>query len=204
VEQLAEIGETDDVAWAARNEYWVARADEHRRGRGKREHAQAPLILTGHGMRLRIDRGTLLVHDGFTHYPQPQKEFRFFPGDWRNPSRIVVIDGRGSLSFDVLDWLHAQNIQLVRINWRGEVILISGGDGYACDQRIVRSQFAAQEGGTALELARFLVVAKIANSIETLRTALPNSLPIELVVQRLNRDMDLLREAHSPSISETR
>jgi CRISP-associated protein Cas1 len=161
------------------------------------------LILTGHGVRLRIDRGTLLVHDGFTHYPQAQKEFRFFPGDWRNPSRIVLVDGHGSLSLDVLDWLYTQEIQLVRINWRGEVVSICGGDGYACDQQIVRSQLAAQEGGTALELARFLIVAKIANSIETLRTALPNSFPIELAVQRLNRDRDLLREAHSPSIRET-
>ena len=130
-------------------------------------------------------------------------EYRFFPGDWRNPSRIVLVDGRGSLSFDVLDWLHAQNVQFVRINWRGEVVSISGGDGYACDRETVRSQVAARQGGQALELARFLIVAKITKSIETLRTALPTSPSIQLAVQRLSRDMDSLREAHSPPIRET-
>src|SRR6185437_208927 len=50
------------------------------------KRAKHPLILTGHGIRLRIDHGALLVQDGFTHYPQHRNEFRFFPGDWRTPS----------------------------------------------------------------------------------------------------------------------
>jgi CRISP-associated protein Cas1 len=154
-------------------------------------------------MRLRIDRGTLLVQDGFTHYPQQREEFRLFPGDWRTPSRIVLVDGSGGLSFDVLDWLHAQKIQLVRINWRGEVTAISSGEGYACNPDIVRLQLAARDNGLGVRLAQFLIAAKIANSIGTLRWALADSLPIERTVERLNGDAEYLRVARPSSVAET-
>jgi CRISPR-associated protein Cas1 len=154
-------------------------------------------------VRLRVDHGALLVQDGFTHYPQQRDEFRFFPGDWRTPSRIVLVDGSGGLSFDVLDWLYAQKIQLVRINWRGEVTAISGGEGYACNPDIVRLQLAARDNGRALRLGKFLIAAKIANSIDTLRNALPNSPAIERAIKRLGCDAKLLRVARPSWVAET-
>jgi hypothetical protein len=32
------------------------------------------------------------------------------------------LDGSGSISFDVLDWLAEQEIPLIRISWTGEVV----------------------------------------------------------------------------------
>jgi hypothetical protein len=75
-------------------------------------------------MGLRIDNGTLVVRDGFTHYPQALRERRFFPGASNLPPRIVVLDGSGSLSFDVMDWLAEQRIPLIRIDWRGNVVTV--------------------------------------------------------------------------------
>ena len=49
--------------------------------RGKRQRRQEPLILCGHGVSLRVDKGSLLIRDGFTHYPQPEETYRFFKGD---------------------------------------------------------------------------------------------------------------------------
>ena len=40
-----------------------------------------------------------------THYPQKQETYRFFKGELAIPPRIVMLDGNGSISFDVLAWL---------------------------------------------------------------------------------------------------
>jgi CRISPR-associated protein Cas1 len=112
----------DPGAWAERSAYWLKKSTPKARQFKKRAGVRQPLILSGHGVRLRVNRGTLWVQNGFTHYPQQQETWRFFPGEWRLPSRIVVLDVDGSLSFDALSWLSTHDIPLVQINWRGEVV----------------------------------------------------------------------------------
>ena len=136
----------DDVCegWGERGEYWKYQDPEAKvRGR-KPRFLHKPLILIGHGVRLRVDRGTLLVRNGFTHYPQQAEEFRFFPRDKRLPSRIVVLDGDGAITFDALEWLSSQGVPLVQINWRGEVVCTGGGFGYCADPAILRAQLKIQ------------------------------------------------------------
>lgn len=77
-------------------------------------------------MSLRVHHGALVVRNGFTHYRQQVEEHRFFRGDRNLPSRIIVLDGSGNLSFDALSWLSEQNVPLIRINWRGEVVIAVG------------------------------------------------------------------------------
>ena len=103
---------SDDIAWAERCGHWLS-SPVAKRGPGRLPRQRhEPLVLTGHGMGLRVDNGALLVRDGFTHYPQTRKEWRLFPGASNLPSRIVVLDGSGSLSFAVMDWLAEQGIRL--------------------------------------------------------------------------------------------
>lgn len=114
-ERLPEAG-LDDHAWLDRCRYWAGQKVNKRKSRRgpppRRMHQ--PLILTGHGVRLNIDQGTLLVRQGFTHYPQEQELYRFFPNDRYMPSRIIVVDGNGSITLDVIGWLSQQNIPLVK------------------------------------------------------------------------------------------
>ncbi|CAN0268414.1 unnamed protein product, partial [Phaeothamnion confervicola] len=87
----------DDLEWAERCQYWAS-PTVVKKGRGappRRTHK--PLILTGHGLGLRVEQGTLLVKDGFTHYPQVQAVHRFFPGDRNMPSRIFMINGNSKI-----------------------------------------------------------------------------------------------------------
>jgi CRISP-associated protein Cas1 len=121
---MHDVSATSTLAqdWSARCAHWAKRATP-KSGRFDR-HAgiREPLILSGHGVRLRVERGSLLVQNGFTHYPQRQETWRFFPGDWRLPSQIVVLDVDGVLSFDALSWLSTHDVPLVQVNWRGEVV----------------------------------------------------------------------------------
>jgi CRISP-associated protein Cas1 len=166
---------SDDLGWAERCAYWHdIPAEKPRWGPRITRHSHKPLILTGHGMRLSIDNGALVVRNGFTHYPQQHEQWRFFPGGRNSPSRIIVVDGSGGLSFDVLTWLSDQNIPLIKIDWTGEVVSVLGGMS-STDPRKVARQLAAQKGSRALEIAKSIVHEKIVNSIETLKVALPGS-----------------------------
>jgi len=124
---------------------------------------------------LRVDHGTLLVRNGFTHYPQEQEEIRFFPGDPNLPDRIVVLDSSGSLTLDALAWLSDQQITLVQLNWRGEINVIGGVTGHSAKRNLVEAQLAAQHGTRRIKIARWLISDKIAASIDTLQKTLPKS-----------------------------
>jgi CRISP-associated protein Cas1 len=168
--QLPEAG-LDDRAWLERCRYWAGQKLEKRKGRRgpppRRLHQ--PLVLTGHGVRLNIDQGTLLVRQGFTHYPQKQELYRFFPNDRYMPSRIVVVDGSGSITLDVISWLSQQQVPLVRIDWQGNAINVIS-NSYGPDPKLVHAQLAAQEDTkTRLKIANALIIEKLKNSIETLR-----------------------------------
>jgi CRISPR-associated endonuclease Cas1 len=152
-------------------------------------------------MRLRIDHGALVVRNGFTHYPQALAERRFFPGDRNRPTRIIVVDGSGSVSFDVLAWLSEQGIPLVQIDWRGKVVAVLGqGYGFSSDR--VAAQLAAQRNGKALSIAGSLIAAKIDNSIETLLQALPGSPARDLAVAKLRSEAAGLARRCPRSIRE--
>jgi CRISPR-associated endonuclease Cas1 len=152
-------------------------------------------------MRLRIDHGALVVRNGFTHYPQAVAEQRFFPGDRKRPSRIIVVDGSGSVSFDVLAWLSEQGIPLVQIDWRGKVVSVLG-TGYGFNPERVATQLAAQHSGKALGIARSLIAAKVGNSIETLLQALPGSPVRDLAVSKLRTEAAGLARRCPRSIRE--
>ena len=106
-----------------------------------------------------------------------------------------MLDGSGSISFDVLSWLSVQGIPLIRIDWQGDVISTIGGAGSAYLPERVAWQIATRADNEArLAFCCDLIVDKIANSATTLRTALPNtaarSAALELadvVTERLKR-----------------
>jgi CRISP-associated protein Cas1 len=94
--------EEDDVAWATRSSIWQSRVAKASARRTRRPKAQPALILAGHGVSLRVENGALTIRNGFTHYPQQREIIRYFRGDVALPERIILLDGSGSISFDVL------------------------------------------------------------------------------------------------------
>jgi CRISPR-associated protein Cas1 len=190
----------DDTGWAERCRFWLTAPTLNARPFRHRRHTHEPLMLTGHGMSLRVDHGALVVRNGFTHYPQRVEEYRFFRGDRTLPSRIIVLDGSGSLSFDVLSWLSEQNVPLIRINWRGEVVTALGS-GHASDPKRVAAQLEAKRNGQGLAFARSLIREKIRNSVDTLTDCLPPSSARELAIKRLRAEAAELSKRPPKSIA---
>ena len=178
--------ELQDVGWSKRGNH--RHSEQHpplsyQQRRARELHN--PLILSGQGVRLSIDKNTLLVRNGFTHYPQAAEEWRFFPRDRKLPSRIVLVDVSGSVTFDVLAWLATQGVPLVQIDWQGQMTSVAGGFGYGADLAIMQLQFQKHEGPEAFEFAKWLIQRKIENGIDTVTTAFPASPAVEVTVQRL-------------------
>ena len=105
--------------YAERCVFWIAESAP-KFSRRHREREANPLLLTGHGLSLRVDKGSLLVRDGYTHYPAKQREWRFFNGALNIPPNIVVIDGSGDITMDAIDWLARHRVPLIRIRWDGQ------------------------------------------------------------------------------------
>lgn len=171
--------------WANRSEFWMGESARSARKRRVRERNQNPLILTGHGSNLRVEDGTLVVRDGFTHYPQQQVSHRFFPGSREIPQRILLLDGSGTLSFDVLSWLGEQGVALARVCWTGKVACVASGTGYASDHTKVEWQHRTRADEPArIKFAAGLIRAKLLSSIETLETFLTASARRDATIER--------------------
>lgn len=195
----------EDAAWAARGRYWEGITTDQPasvRPPRKRKVERKPLVLNGHGVRLRIHQGSLLVQNGFTHYPQERQELRLFPGDRRLPSRIVVLDSDGAISLDVIKWLSQQRIPLVLLNWQGEVVSVVG-EGNAYDPELREAQLTARNNGLGLRISTRLIRDKVINSRETLQT-LPSFLGRNLAVGKLEAILEEFHIAPPQSIEALR
>ena len=156
-----QVEKDDNAAWATRGNYWIKKLNPTPQYKAKKRRViHKPLVLSGHGIRLNIDRSTLLIKCGFTHHPQAKEEHRFFPQDRQLPSRIVILDGNGSITFDALEWLSEQNVPLVQINWKGEIANV-GGANYAASHDLSKYQLEIKNSPKGFEYAKWLIKKKI-------------------------------------------
>jgi CRISPR-associated protein Cas1 len=196
---------TDDEAWAERGSYWQHQVDPEERPFSpwdrKREHK--PLILSGHGVRLRIRHGALEVRHGRTHYPQAPRTDLFWPGDRRMPSRILLIDVDGMVTFDVVEFLSRQHVPLVVLDYRGRVVSTLGGTPASTDLTLREAQLAALTNGVGVRLSALLIRDKLQGSISTLRS-LPPSPRVQSGIRRLGEALTELRENEPEDVESVR
>ncbi len=195
----------EEAAWAERGQYWEGTGEQVQdtsRIVTKRRVEREPLVLNGHGVRLRVHQGSLVVLNGFTHYPQSRQELRFFPGDRKLPSRIVMLDSDGSLSLDVISWLSEQGIPLVVLDWRGNLVSVLG-QGSAYNGELRKAQLEAVTSGVGLHTAVELIQDKIVACKETLQSLL-RSPGQEKALERLDAVLVELRTAPPVTIDALR
>jgi len=168
--------ETDDTHWATRSNMWQARVEKASARRTKRAKPPPAIILAGHGVSLRVENGALTIQNGFTHYPQKREIIRYFRGDVALPERIILLDGSGSISFDVLSWLAEQKISLIRIDWKGDIVSVAGATGYSANPFRVRWQLQTRENPAQRnDFCRSIITRKIEAAIITLEKSIPRS-----------------------------
>jgi CRISP-associated protein Cas1 len=157
--------------WAIQSENWLAELPKLQKRRQRRQRNPNPLILAGHGNSMRIDKGVLIIKEGFSHYPQKQISYRYFPGDLELPRTIILLDGSGSISFDVLSWLSEQNTSLVCIKWDGSIAVVAG-TGFCVNPEKLKWQFELQANeAKRTEFAKELIAQKLRNCIQTLKSS---------------------------------
>jgi CRISPR-associated protein Cas1 len=195
----------DDIAWATRSSMWRNRVEKASARRTKRAKAQPALILAGHGVSLRVENGALTIQNGFTHHPQKREIIRYFRGDVALPERIILLDGSGSISFDVLSWLSAQKVSLVRIDWKGEIVCVAGASGYSANQFRVRWQLETRENPEQRnEFCRSIITRKIEATIITLEKSIPRSDKWERAMRSAYAALSRLEENPPERITELR
>lgn len=163
------------TSYGDRCAFWMAES-EPKFSRHVREREAAPLILTGHGLSLRVEKGSLLVRDGYTHFPAKQPKWRFFPAALDVPPAIVVLDGSGDITLDAIDWLATQGIPLIRLRWNGRFASVLTSGGQAASASKVHWQQTTRDNPRArLAFAANLVREKAENSLQTLEEYIPPS-----------------------------
>ena len=189
------IAPSDDAQdWADRSEHWLELAASQKTKRRKRYRHSGSLLLNGHGASMRVENGALVIRDGFTHYPQEQVRHRFFPGDLKLPTRMLLLDGSGTLSFEVLSWLGEQGVALARVKWTGEVATVASGTGFASDAVKVRWQHDVRaEDKTRIAFAANIIAQKLKLSVETLNTHVPASEKRDYAIGKLDSAIERLR-----------
>ncbi|MCR9077840.1 MAG: CRISPR-associated endonuclease Cas1 [Hyphomonadaceae bacterium] len=167
--QTAEIVPDKDKEWPIRCAYWHSKLQKHIPKRKRREKSKTGLVLTGNGLSINVDKGRLIIKDGFTHYPQKASQFEYFKGSLDIPPRIVVVDGKGSITLDALDWLAEQKVPLIRVRYNGEFNSLLTSGGQAADPKKLAWQIRARDDDH--ERTKFfkpLIQQKFENSIVTL------------------------------------
>jgi CRISPR-associated protein Cas1 len=197
--------EEDDIAWATRSGMWQSRVKKASGRRTKRAKAQPALVLAGHGVSLRVENGALTIQYGFTHYPQKREIIRYFRGDVALPERIILLDGSGSISFDVLSWLAEQKISLIRIDWKGDIVCVAGASGYSANPFRVRWQLETRENPEQRnEFCRSIIMRKIEAAIIALEKSIPRSDKWERAMRSAYAALSRLEENPPETISELR
>ena len=184
---------------------WQSRIEKASARRTKRAKAPPAIILAGHGVSLRIENGALAIQNGFTHYPQKRETIRFFRGDVALPERIILLDGSGSISFDVLSWLAEQKVSFIRIDWKGDIVCVAGATGYSANSFRMRWQSETSENPDQRnEFCRSIITQKIEASILTLEKSIPRSDKWERAMTSAYAALSRLEENPPESICELR
>ena len=197
--------DADDTHWAIRSSMWQDRMEKASARRTKRAKAAPALILAGHGVSLRMENGALTIQNGFTHYPQRRDITRYFRGDVALPERIILLDGSGIISFDVLSWLAEQKITLIRIDWKGDIVCVAGASGYSANPFRVKWQLETRENPAQRnDFCRLIITQKIEATIIALEKSIPRSDKWERAMKSAYAALTRLDENPPGSIFELR
>lgn len=154
--QLRSALSSDDVA-----EAMAALAATYSRG----TEVAGTCVADGFGLRIVVERGSLEVHDGVG----PHRRTRRYDKATHGLSRLVVMNSSGIVSLDALRWCAGLGIGVVILGSDGTAQLASTPRAVD-DARLRRAQALSGSGAVGLDIARWLLAAKLAGQAALLAT----------------------------------
>jgi CRISPR-associated endonuclease Cas1 len=139
------------------------------------------VTLFGYGIKIRMDRGHLIVDDGIG---AARREARL-PRVGHGLKRLVVIGADGMVSLAALRWLADQDAAFVMLNRNGSV-LATTGPVRPTDARLHRAQARADQSETGLRIVRELIGRKLAGQEQVAREKLCNSAVAQTIADLWN------------------
>lgn len=128
------------------------------------------LVLTGYGLRIRVEHNRLVVADGAGR----QRRTGEFVRATAKLKRLVALGHTGYVTLDALRWLHDIGGAFVQIDADGAVLTVSAPLGLN-DARLRRAQALAAMNGSGMELAAELVRRKLQGQLRVLDRSFPDA-----------------------------
>lgn len=155
------------------------------------------LMLSGHGVRLAVERGHLAVEDGIGEERRAGRFSRIDP----TLKRVVVIGTAGAVTLDAIQWLHDVGVPLIHLKHDGTLLLVAARSG-ALIPALRRNQALARETGIGGRIVEGLIRRKVEGQLSLLDRLPPNrdAKPmLQDVLQRLEKatSLEALRNLES-------
>jgi CRISPR-associated protein Cas1 len=115
------------------------------------------LVLNGYGIRVQVNAGHLLLHDGIA---DERRTIRL-PRVNHGLKRLVMIGSDGFVTLEALRWISDVGAAFVMLDRRGKVLAVTGPVS-SSDAKLRRSQALALGNGTALKISKELISQKLA------------------------------------------
>jgi CRISPR-associated endonuclease Cas1 len=136
------------------------------------------LTIHGFGVRVRMQSGHLQIEDGVADERRTVRLARVGHG----LRRLVCISEDGFFTLDALKWLADQRASLIMLDRSGKVSLVTGPTA-SSDARLRRAQALAHQSGTAVEIMRELMRAKLEGQQELVRSKLANATAGDIIAK---------------------
>jgi CRISPR-associated endonuclease Cas1 len=136
------------------------------------------LVLNGYGIRVQVNAGHLLLHDGIA---DERRTIRL-PRVNHGLKRLVMIGSDGFVTLEALRWLADQGAAFVMLDRRGKVLAVTGPVAPS-DAKLRRAQALALGNGTALKISRELISQKLAGQELLVRDMLHDSVTADAIAR---------------------
>jgi CRISPR-associated endonuclease Cas1 len=114
------------------------------------------VTLFGYGIRVQVNGGHLILHDGIA---DERRTIRL-PRVNHGLKRLVMIGSDGFITLEALRWLADQGAAFVMLDRRGKVLAVTGPVAPS-DAKLRRAQALALGNGTALKISKELISQKL-------------------------------------------
>jgi CRISPR-associated endonuclease Cas1 len=136
------------------------------------------LVLNGYGIRVQVNAGHLLLHDGIA---DERRTIRL-PRVNHGLKRLVLIGSDGFVTLEALRWLADQGAAFVMLDRRGKVLTVTGPVAPS-DSKLRRAQALALGNGMALKISKELISQKLAGQELLVRTMLHDSTTADAIAR---------------------